>query len=119
MLSASNVSELLEATRVAIMKVFRAEKVDFLMIDKELAIQFKSDGGRTSKMYHAYSPFEVAIPKSFDLKKGTFSIKPAFKSLLDLKNRLDLHNNGKTCVWAVMNQEASNKYFLLIQISGE
>ena len=66
------------------------------------------------KLYHAYFLFEAAIPKHFHTKREEFTIKPAFTNLLDVRNKLYLHHHGRTCVWAVMNPEATNKYMYLI-----
>jgi hypothetical protein len=52
----------LEATRATVLKVFKAESVDFLLMDKELVSHFVKDQGKTKKLDHAHFGFEVAIP---------------------------------------------------------
>jgi len=83
-------------------------------MDKEFTTQFKFDGGRTTKLYHANFALEAAVPRSIDLKKEDYAVKPAFRNLLDIRNKLHLQNNGKKCVWAMMNPENPNKYLFLI-----
>ena len=107
---------MIEATRTVIENFFSAERVDFLMIDKELISHFANDKGKSLSLYHAYQKFEVAIPKTFDSKKSNFIVKPAFDRIVDVRNKLHIDYDGKTCVWAVMNPSDSSKLLLFIQI---
>ena len=82
--------DLIEATRTAIAKFFSADKVDFLMMDKELISHFANDKGKSFNLYHAYYKFEVAIPPAFDSKKCDYIFKPAFDRILDVRNKLHI-----------------------------
>lgn len=86
-------------------------------MDKELISHYKSDNGKSLNLYHAYFEFEVTVPKSFDTKREDYKFKPAFERILDVRNKLYLHQDKKTYVWAVMNPIEEHKYFFLIQVT--
>ena len=49
-------------TRAAILRVFRADRVDFFMMDREFIANFKASQGKTTKLLHAHFRFEIAVP---------------------------------------------------------
>jgi hypothetical protein len=49
-------------TRAAILRVFRADRVDFFMMDREFIANFKASQGKTTKLLHAHFRFEIALP---------------------------------------------------------
>ena len=84
MVLSNTVPELIEAARTAIKRILRAEKVDFLLMDRELIAHFKESHGVTQKFYHAHFPFQIAVPTTFDTKKSSYHFTPCFKMIKDV-----------------------------------
>lgn len=106
MVLSDSIPNLIETTRTAIKRILRAEKVDFLLMDRELVAHYKESNGKTQKFYHAHFPFQIAVPFDFDLKKSTYPFTPCFKMIKDVQ--LNRHNKGRICVWPVSAEDNSH-----------
>ncbi len=62
MLQSENIPQLLNRTRAAILRVFKADRVDFLLMDREFIANYKASHGKTIKLLHAHFRFEIAVP---------------------------------------------------------
>lgn len=117
MLCSEDLPELLNLARDAILKVFKAQSVDFLLMDKEFIANFKSKGGRVHRLLHSHFRFEIAVPDEVKLDDHYDGVPPRFKLLSDVMRGFTCQ--GKYCVWPVIGKDATNKKtnVMLIQIT--
>ena len=93
-LQSKDVRELMANITIAMRRVFKAQKVNFLLQCKETIDLLRREGGLVKQMQHCHQNFWVLMPDN--VKRDEFEINFCFKNIADvIKGNVF---NGKSCV---------------------
>ena len=111
--SATGLRELFAGAVTTLKKVFKVNKVNFLLVCKETQAIFKAEEGQVTNIHHAHTIFTLVVPDGHNPRKK-YEFTPGFNNMNDVNKGKVCQ--GRYCVWPVHNLRRPNQITLYVQL---
>jgi hypothetical protein len=112
--SATNLKELFTGATSSLKKIFQAQRVNFLVVDKEVLSIFRKEEGQLTQIHHAHTNFNLVVPDGFNLARNEYKFIPGFKNMNDVNKGNCVA--GRYCVWPIHNLRNPTQIMMYVQI---
>lgn len=112
-LQSKNIRELMSNIVISMKRIFKVQKVNFLLQCKETIDLLRKEGAQVVQMQHAHQTFWVLIPDTVKREKD-FEMNFCFKNIADVMKGKAF--SGRSCVAPVFKLQKPDQSIMLIQL---